>query len=91
MTIVIKRLCKKNNVWLFNVISFISGYHNGFMYIFGGFNGNTKTHFNDLYRYSIKENCWEYMDVKGLKPCKRRRQACLLYKDIVYVFGGTRY
>lgn len=60
------------------------------MYIFGGFNGNTKTHFNDLYRYSIKENAWEYLNVTGNIPCKRRRQACLIYKDIVYLFGGTR-
>jgi N-acetylneuraminic acid mutarotase len=25
--------------------------HNGFMYIFGGYNGVTDCHFNDLYRY----------------------------------------
>lgn len=60
-----------------------------YMYIFGGFNGNTKTHFNDLYRYSIKDNVWEYLNVPGAVPCKRRRQACIIYKDKVYLFGGT--
>ncbi|KAG7306015.1 hypothetical protein JYU34_008586 [Plutella xylostella] len=61
----------------------------GYMYIFGGFNGNSKNHFNDLYRYSAKDNSWEYIEVKGLVPCKRRRQACILYEDKVYLFGGT--
>ncbi|XP_063822675.1 kelch domain-containing protein 3 [Ostrinia nubilalis] len=63
--------------------------HNGFMYIFGGFNGNTRTHFNDLYRYSFKDNYWQFLNVKGAVPCKRRRQACLIYEDKVYLFGGT--
>lgn len=60
-----------------------------YMYIFGGLNAKTKTHFNDLYRYSIKGNFWEYLNVHGVGPCKRRRQACLIYKDKVYLFGGT--
>ncbi|KAM3964148.1 kelch domain-containing protein 3 [Aphomia sociella] len=63
--------------------------HNDFMYIFGGFNGDIKTHFNDLYKYSIKENYWERVNVGGSVPCKRRRQASLIYKDKVYLFGGT--
>lgn len=74
---------------LFNSQSF-TGYHNGFMYIFGGYNGNTKAHFNDIYRYSILDNHWEFINVLGSVPCKRRRQACLLYDDKVYLFGGTR-
>ncbi|KAI5636144.1 kelch motif domain-containing protein [Phthorimaea operculella] len=60
-----------------------------YMYIFGGYNGNSKTHFNDLYRYSIKENCWEFVHASGKQPWKRRRQACINYKDKVYLFGGT--
>lgn len=69
---------------------YITGLHNNNMYIFGGFNGNTRTHFNDLYRYSIKDNSWQYLNVKGSVPCKRRRPACLIYQDKVYLFGGTR-
>lgn len=68
----------------------ILGLYKDYMYIFGGLNGKTKTHFNDLYRYSIKGNFWEYLNVHGVGPCKRRRQACLIYKDKVYLFGGTR-
>lgn len=71
-------------------LSLFSGVRDGYMYIFGGFNGNSKNHFNDLYRYSAKDNSWEYIEVKGLVPCKRRRQACILYEDKVYLFGGTR-
>ncbi|XP_041984234.1 kelch domain-containing protein 3 [Aricia agestis] len=63
--------------------------YNGYMYIFGGLNAKTKTHFNDLYRYSIEGNYWERLWVHGNQPWRRRRQACLLYKDKVYMFGGT--
>ncbi|KAJ0175456.1 hypothetical protein K1T71_008615 [Dendrolimus kikuchii] len=63
--------------------------HNDFMYIFGGFNGNSETHFNDIYRYSFKDNVWQLVNVGGPIPCKRRRQACIVYKDKVYLFGGT--
>lgn len=61
------------------------------MYIFGGYNGNTKNHLNSLYRYSIKENLWECITSPGNIPCKRRRQACIQHEDKVYLFGGTRY
>ncbi|GBP31645.1 Kelch domain-containing protein 3 [Eumeta japonica] len=30
--------------------------YNNEMYIFGGYNGNAKVHFNDLHKYSIEEN-----------------------------------
>ncbi|XP_047994369.1 kelch domain-containing protein 3-like [Leguminivora glycinivorella] len=63
--------------------------HDDHMYIFGGYNGNTKMHFNDLFRYSIKNNYWELVHVNGQVPCKRRRQACLILKDKMYLFGGT--
>ncbi|CAH2231027.1 jg3469 [Pararge aegeria aegeria] len=59
------------------------------MYIFGGLNAKTKTHFNDLHRYSINGNYWEKLNVSGIGPCQRRRQACLNYEDKVYLFGGT--
>lgn len=63
--------------------------YNDCMYVFGGFNGNTRMHFNDIYRYSIKENNWLHINVGGLVPCRRRRQACIVHKDKVYMFGGT--
>ncbi|XP_023936479.2 kelch domain-containing protein 3 [Bicyclus anynana] len=59
------------------------------MYIFGGLNAKRKKHFNDLHRYSLKGNYWEKLTVQGVGPCQRRRQACLNYKDKVYLFGGT--
>lgn len=78
-----------NGTWPEGRRSHSAWLYNDFMYIFGGFNGNTKTHFNDLYRYSIRDNIWEYLNVSGSVPCKRRRQACLVYNDVVYLFGGT--
>ncbi|CAH4036449.1 unnamed protein product [Pieris brassicae] len=67
--------------------------HNDFMYIFGGYNDRKKTHYNDIHRYSLLSNHWEFINVYGTPPCKRRRQVCILHKDKysdkVYLFGGT--
>ncbi|XP_072939267.1 kelch domain-containing protein 3 [Epargyreus clarus] len=81
--------CNPSGEWPEGRRSHSAWVHEDYMYIFGGFNGNTKTHFNDVYRYSISKNFWEHVKVDGVVPCKRRRQACLLLEDKVYMFGGT--
>ncbi|CAG4962389.1 unnamed protein product [Colias eurytheme] len=63
--------------------------YNDFMYIFGGYNEKTKTHFNDIFRFSLKGNYWELVNTRGTAPCKRRRQVCILYDNKIYLFGGT--
>lgn len=59
------------------------------IYIFGGYNGNVKDHYNDLYRYSTSLNCWQLLIIGGTAPCKRRRQACVVHGSKMYLFGGT--
>lgn len=60
------------------------------MYVFGGYNGNTKNHSNTLYRFCLNGSYWQRLYVPGYIPRERRRQACLMYKDKAYLFGGTR-
>ncbi|XP_045768995.1 kelch domain-containing protein 3 [Maniola jurtina] len=80
---------KANGTWPEPRRSHSAWLYNDYMYIFGGLNAKTKTHFNDVFRYSIKGNYWEQLNVQGVGPCPRRRQQCLNYKDKVYLFGGT--
>lgn len=60
------------------------------MYIFGGYNAIKGDHYNDLYEYDTKKNEWKLLHPLGESPCNRRRQACILVNDRVFLFGGTR-
>lgn len=63
--------------------------HNGYLYIFGGFNSVCNKHYNDLYRYNFAASEWQVVMTLGKRPCKRRRQVCLMIGDRLFVFGGT--
>ncbi|VVC41558.1 Kelch repeat type 1,Kelch-type beta propeller,Kelch repeat type 2 [Cinara cedri] len=63
--------------------------HNGFMYIFGGFNRNLDLHYKDIHRYDPIKSTWLKMNPKGTSPCARRRQICLVVNDQVFISGGT--
>lgn len=63
--------------------------YEGHLYIFGGYNGLCNVHFNDLYRFSPVHNKWHQLEPLGRPPSKRRRQACLVVEDKVFLFGGT--
>lgn len=60
------------------------------MYIFGGYNAIKGDHYNDLYQFDTKTNEWKLFCPLGEPPCNRRRQACILVNDRVFLFGGTR-
>lgn len=60
------------------------------MYIFGGYNALVGNHYNDLYEFNVTTNEWKLVQPKGKAPCNRRRQACVLVGDRVFLFGGTR-
>ncbi|CAB0002345.1 unnamed protein product [Nesidiocoris tenuis] len=64
--------------------------YNEKMYIFGGFNGHTKEHFNDLFCFCPKTHTWSKVDTTGEKPCRRRRQVCIVIGDQMFLFCGTR-
>jgi len=59
------------------------------LYIFGGFNGLTNQHFNDLHMYNPVTSDWTEVSTHGAPPCPRRRQSCNLVKSQLYLFGGT--
>lgn len=63
--------------------------HNGFLYIFGGFNKNLELHFNDLNRYNPESSTWVNILPNGILPCARRRQICQVVNDRVFLSGGT--
>lgn len=63
--------------------------HNGFLYIFGGFNRNLDLHFQDVNQYNLENSTWKTLLPKGTPPCARRRHICLVVKDKVFISGGT--
>jgi N-acetylneuraminic acid mutarotase len=60
------------------------------LYIFGGYNGVTDAHYDDIHRYEPITNTWSKLMVGGSpRPCPRRRQSCVLILDKLFLFGGT--
>ncbi|XP_067682381.1 kelch domain-containing protein 3-like [Haliotis asinina] len=64
-------------------------YYEGYLYIFGGYNGIHENHFNDMYKLEPGKMKWSKVKVKGQGPCPRRRQCCCRIGSCVYLFGGT--
>lgn len=65
--------------------------YNNLLYIFGGYNGISDQHFNDIYCFDPVKNHWSKVTTKGILPRARRRQVCLTVAKRMYLFGGTRY
>ncbi|KAF6029296.1 hypothetical protein EB796_012396 [Bugula neritina] len=63
--------------------------HKDRLYIFGGFNSNLGTHYNDIYMYNIKKKRWSPFKVGGRLPRIRRRSCCCKDGNSIYIFGGT--
>ncbi|CAG2120059.1 unnamed protein product, partial [Medioppia subpectinata] len=64
--------------------------YNDNIYVFGGYNGVERIHYNDLYKYDPKTLLWSLVEVHGRRrPCARRRQCCCVVGDKLYLFGGT--
>jgi len=63
--------------------------YQGFLYIFGGFNGKKDEHFNDLHRLNFSTMEWQEMKCPGMPPSPRRRQAVTVVGSRCFVFGGT--
>lgn len=61
------------------------------MYIFGGYNALKFEHYNDLYEYDPIPSEWTLVKPLGENPCNRRRQACIVVGNRVFLFGGTRF
>lgn len=63
--------------------------YDGYLYIFGGYNGLHDIHFRDVFRFDPVNMRWSIVKVKGQGPCARRRQCCCVIGSRVYLFGGT--
>lgn len=59
--------------------------------IFGGFQENTHKHYNDLYEFDVDTCMWSVCSFKGQSPSARRRHACCIIDDRMFLFGGTGY
>lgn len=93
--VVILRVCDYhlgNKLWLlltYTKLLLFTVVHNGFLYIFGGFNRNMDLHFQDINRYDPESSTWMTISPKGKSPCARRRQICLVINNRVFISGGT--
>lgn len=61
------------------------------IYVFGGYNALEEEHFNDMYCFCPNTNVWCSVRAFGRSPCQRRRQACVIVRNKLYLFGGTRF
>ncbi|PVU96320.1 hypothetical protein BB561_001284 [Smittium simulii] len=61
-------------------------YYNDKIYIYGGMCGNVC--FNDLWSYSITENKWEQILLRGATPPARYGHASALVDDCIFIMGG---
>lgn len=65
------------------------GLDNGKVLIFGGFNGRTREHNNDLWLLDTVTWSWSPVVTRGTGPNARRRQALVRVADKLFLFGGT--
>lgn len=63
--------------------------HDGFIYVFGGYNGQEDRHYSSLHRFDPETLVWTEMHGKGLAPKPRRRQCCVVSENRMFLFGGT--
>jgi N-acetylneuraminic acid mutarotase len=57
--------------------------------IFGGYNGRSEKHMNDLWSLDTESMSWTHLEPRGTPPTPRRRHAMCLVKNRIFVFGGT--
>jgi len=58
------------------------------LYTFGGWNGFSRTWYNDLHVFNFETKHWCPIIPKGTPPTKRTSHSAVIYQDKMYVFGG---
>jgi len=58
------------------------------MITFGGWNGFTRSWFNDLHEFNFDTKTWRKIEAKGPIPTQRTSHAAVVYKNKMYVFAG---
>lgn len=61
----------------------------GKLLIFGGYNGDTNEHKNDLWLLDPRTWKWSFLKPNGQRPSPRRRQALCQVGNQLFLFGGT--
>jgi N-acetylneuraminic acid mutarotase len=58
------------------------------LYTFGGWNGFTRTWFNDVHVFSFETKTWRAVTAQGNPPLKRTSHSAVIHGNKMYVFGG---
>jgi N-acetylneuraminic acid mutarotase len=58
------------------------------MIVFGGWNGFSKTWYNDVHEFNFDTKTWRQIDAKGIPPAQRTSHAAVVYKNCMYIFAG---
>jgi N-acetylneuraminic acid mutarotase len=58
------------------------------LYTFGGWNGFSRTWYNDLHVFNFGKKQWRAINPSGKVPQKRTSHAAVVYGNKMYVFGG---
>jgi len=58
------------------------------LYTFGGWNGFSKTWYNDLHEFNFDTYTWREINPSGEVPNKRTSHSAVIYNNKMYVFGG---
>lgn len=61
-------------------------------YFFGGCKYSAETYSNVMWRFDLSLNKWEHLDMRTyLLPEARYGSSMALYKDKIYIFGGSTH
>jgi N-acetylneuraminic acid mutarotase len=58
------------------------------MFTFGGWNGFSRTWYNDLHVFNFQTKHWKTITPSGKQPAKRTSHSAVIHNGKMYVFGG---
>lgn len=59
----------------------------GHMVVFGGFIQGDRS--NEVYILNLNSQKWKNARTTGIKPVPRSNHSAVIYRDSVYIFGGS--
>jgi len=58
------------------------------MIVFGGWNGFSKTWYNDLHEFNFDTKEWRQINAIGKPPAQRTSHSAIVYKNSMFIFAG---
>jgi len=58
------------------------------LFTFGGWNGFSKTWFNDVYKFDFATKVWSKVNAQGTIPPQRTSHTAVVWQNKMYTFGG---